>query len=84
MPIHEFTCTTCGHHFEELLFGDEKAACPKCRGEQLHKGLSTFAVGAGGGAGSSGQGFCGLPDGGMPPGCGTCGDPRGPGACSLN
>ena len=20
----------------------------------------------------------------LPPGCGTCGDPRGPGACSLN
>jgi putative FmdB family regulatory protein len=81
MPIHEFTCRGCGHAFEELLFGDEQAACPKCASAALEKHLSTFAVSVS--AGGSPGGFAGSA-GEMPPGCGTCGDPRGPGACAMN
>jgi putative FmdB family regulatory protein len=79
MPIHEYTCRDCGHAFEALLYGSEKASCPKCSSAALDKRLSTFAVSGGSGA-SPGTGSFGD----MPPGCGTCGDPRGPGACSMN
>jgi len=82
MPIHEFACKSCGHRFEELLFGSEQAVCPKCKGHQLDKLMSVFAVNAP--SGGEATGMCGMPAGEMPPGCGTCGDPRGPGACSLN
>ena len=30
MPMFDFTCTGCGTVFEELVFGDEAPACPKC------------------------------------------------------
>ena len=33
MPIFDFLCPACQNQFEELVFGDEKALCPKC-GEQ--------------------------------------------------
>jgi putative FmdB family regulatory protein len=83
MPIHEFACKSCGHRFEELLFGNEKTACPKCQSAQLDKLMSVFAVNAPPSGGDAG-GMCGTIGNDMPPGCGTCGDPRGPGACSLN
>ncbi len=84
MPIHEFTCKACGHRFEELLFGAERAACPQCQGTQLDKLLSVFAVNAPSAGPGGDSGACGAEFGGPPPGCGTCGDPRGPGACSMN
>ena len=28
--MFDFTCTGCGTIFEELVFGDEAPACPKC------------------------------------------------------
>lgn len=74
MPIYEFECRTCHHHFETLVRGSEQPECPACHGAELERTLSTFAVGA---AGSSG-GYA------APAPCGRCGDPRGPGACSMN
>lgn len=75
MPIFEYICENCQHQFEALLFGREKAVCPKCKGKKLAPQLSVFAVSAK------------TPSGGpaaMPSGpCGSCGDPRGAGACSL-
>ena len=73
MPIFEYVCKECEHEFEALLFGDEKAACPKCHSQRLAPQLSVFAVAAKGP--SSGTPAMGA--------CGSCGDPRGPGACSL-
>ena len=35
MPLFEFSCKTCAHNFEALVFGDEKAACPECQGKKL-------------------------------------------------
>lgn len=68
MPVYEYACKKCGHEFEELVFGDEKPVCPKCKAHALEKKFSVFGTQADA----------------PPPGCGTCGDPRGPGACSLN
>jgi putative FmdB family regulatory protein len=77
MPIFEYTCNACDHEFEALVFGRDKAVCPKCQGKKLTPKLSVFAMSAKG----SSSGFSSEPsDGGA---CGSCGDPRGPGACSM-
>ena len=74
MPIFEYACHACGHRFEELVLGAESPRCPACEGDRLEKLLSRFGVGDGA---TSAAPFA-------PPGaCGTCGDPRGPGACAL-
>jgi putative FmdB family regulatory protein len=73
MPIFEYLCKACEHEFEALVFGNEKASCPKCQSKKLAPKLSVFAVSAkGAGAPATSVGACG-----------SCGDPRGPGACSL-
>ena len=74
MPIFEYVCKQCQHEFEALVFGKDQAECPKCHSKKLEPQLSVFAVSAKGAASAS------LPAGG---GCGSCGDPRGPGACSM-
>jgi putative FmdB family regulatory protein len=73
MPIYEYTCKDCQHTFEALVYGSQKAECPKCQSSKLAPRLSVFAVSA---KGSSSPGPTAGP-------CGSCGDPRGPGACSL-
>jgi putative FmdB family regulatory protein len=78
MPIFEYICQECQHEFETLVFGHDKAKCPKCQSRKLSPQLSVFAmstraVSAKGSTSSS-------PSAGA---CGSCGDPRGPGACSL-
>lgn len=75
MPIYEYACRDCGERFEALVIGSVPASCPACQGDRLEKLLSVFAVGA-----SSGRSQ--VADAPAP--CGSCGDPRGPGACSLN
>jgi len=76
MPIFEYTCQSCGDRFEHLTRADRQAACPSCDGQALSKQLSTFAVGANGSGSRA--------DFAAPGPCGSCGDPRGPGACSMN
>jgi putative FmdB family regulatory protein len=76
MPIFEYICKECQHRFEALVFGRDKAVCPKCDSKRLTPQLSVFAVSA---KGSSGE----RPRVGASGPCGSCGDPRGPGACSL-
>lgn len=75
MPIFEYVCAQCDHRFEAIVLGSQAPHCPQCDGERLEKQLSVFAVGAGQGA---------APRAAGPGACGTCGDPRGPGACSMN
>lgn len=74
MPIFEYICSRCKHRFEALVLGNEKPACPRCQSKKLAPQLSVFAVSAKGGSAS-------MPSAGP---CGTCGDPRGPGACSMD
>lgn len=73
MPIFEYICQECDHQFEALVYGKEKAECPKCHGRKLAPQLSVFAVSAKATASST-------PAAGP---CGSCGDPRGPGACAM-
>jgi putative FmdB family regulatory protein len=73
MPIFEYVCKECDHQFEALVYGNQKAECPKCQSKKLAQQLSVFAMSAKGSGGSS-------PAMGA---CGSCGDPRGPGACSM-
>jgi putative FmdB family regulatory protein len=73
MPIFEYICQGCDHEFEALVYGNEKPECPKCHGKKLSPQLSVFAVSAKASSESTSAGG----------GCGSCGDPRGPGACSL-
>jgi len=75
MPIFEYVCKECQHEFEALVFGKQKAECPKCQSKKLEPQLSVFAVSAKSGATSPRS---------MPAGpCGSCGNAGGPGACSL-
>ena len=73
MPIFEYICKQCDHEFEALVYGSQKAACPKCHSRQLAPQLSVFAVAAKGAGSAPATGGA----------CGSCGDPRGPGSCSL-
>ena len=73
MPIFEYICRECNHCFETIVQGSTVPACPSCKATALDKKFSVFGVGATGSWPSSGGGACG-----------TCGDPRGPGSCSMN
>ena len=72
MPIHEYACRACSHEFEALVRAADTPACASCGSTDLEKKLSVFAAHGSGSAGVAA------------PACGTCGDPRGPGACKLN
>jgi putative FmdB family regulatory protein len=74
MPIFEYVCQKCHHQFEALIYGKEKVECPKCHATKLDPQLSVFAVSAKGASSGTAQ----------PSACGSCGDPRGPGACSRD
>ena len=74
MPIFEYVCRECNNRFELLIQGSAEAACPQCKTTNLDKQFSAFGVGA----------TTGWESSGVPSPCGSCGDPRGPGACSMN
>lgn len=75
MPLYEYVCKQCSHAFEELSASDgatARAPCPKCAATDTERILfSRVAVGNG------------RADAAPAP-CGRCGDPRGPGACSMS
>jgi len=75
MPIFEYVCKECKHHFEAIVMGSRTPKCPKCEGRKLEQQLSRFAV-SGSKSSSAAESGGGA--------CGSCGDPRGPGACSLD
>lgn len=76
MPLFEYECKKCDHRFETLVRGNETPECPSCHGTALEQRLSAFAAHTNGRSSSSAAPAMG--------GCGACGDPRGPGACSMN
>ncbi len=70
MPIYEFVCMECEHHFEELLrLDDESPSCPECGSPKSNRQFSVFAThgtaeqpsfgGSSGGGGCCG-GSCGC------------------------
>jgi len=78
MPIFEYICQECQHEFETLVFRRDQAKCPKCHSQRLSPQLSVFAMSS---KGMSAKGSA-APSASTGA-CGSCGDPRGPGACSL-
>jgi putative FmdB family regulatory protein len=74
MPLYEYSCRGCNRQFEALVRGAETPECPACHGRDLERRLSVFAAHT---AGAATKPVAAGP-------CGTCGDPRGPGACSMN
>jgi putative FmdB family regulatory protein len=82
MPVYEYICVRCSKPFEELVLGPEEIRCPACSSLHVEKRYSTFAT-----ANSLRSHSTAMSNEAMSntlPGCGTCGDPRGPGSCSLN
>ena len=75
MPLYEYACKSCGHQFEMLVRGSETPVCPTCQGTTLERRQSVFAAHA-----NAAPARMSAPHAG----CGSCGDPRGPGACSMN
>jgi putative FmdB family regulatory protein len=75
MPLFEYECRGCGKQFEFLTREGQSPSCPTCKSADLQKRLSEFAVGA--------NGSSSVPRESFGP-CGACGDPRGPGSCSMN
>jgi putative FmdB family regulatory protein len=76
MPLFEYSCRTCDHQFEALVRGSETPACPSCHGTTLQRRQSVFAAHTAGSSPNAAPVAMGP--------CGACGDPRGPGACSMN
>jgi putative FmdB family regulatory protein len=76
VPIFEYECRDCHNRFETLVSSSRQPSCPACHGQALDKQLSVFAVSA-----KSGGSAVPFEASG---GCGTCGDPRGPGSCRMN
>lgn len=71
MPLYLYECPACTERFEELVLGSEAVKCPRCGEDEPRKLPSRASVG-----GTARP----APTAGP---CGTCGDPRGPGACDL-
>ena len=45
MPIFEYNCRSCDHHFETIvLSAREKISCPKCASKKVDKQLSVFSA----------------------------------------
>ena len=85
MPIFEYVCKQCKGRFEALVRGATTVACPSCKSASLEKQLSAFAPGRPVYArGRVGDLTTSPVEGDSSMACGACGDPRGPGACSLD
>lgn len=76
MPLYEYQCQGCQHRFELLVRESTRFQCPACGGTDLARQLSVFAVGVSSMRTHSADA--------APAPCAACGDPRGPGSCSLN
>jgi len=44
MPIFEYRCRRCAHHFETIVRSNhERVSCPKCESKAVEKQLSVFS-----------------------------------------
>ena len=58
MPIHEFSCGSCGYEFELLIMNREEleaVRCPRCQSPECGRLMSAANV-VGGGGGSRAEG----------------------------
>ncbi len=46
MPIYEYICESCEHHFDLLVRSATVLECPQCESDKLARQISAFAVGA--------------------------------------
>jgi len=76
MPIFRYVCKECERGFEKIVQQSTAVECPSCQSQAVEKQLSVFNLGGGGS-----RSFDRLPAAGP---CGSCGDPRGPGSCSID
>lgn len=44
MPIYEYQCRGCGKQFEQLIIHSTTPECPACKGRDLERLISLFAV----------------------------------------
>jgi putative FmdB family regulatory protein len=75
MPLFEYACKECEQEFELLVRGNDTPECPSCHGTTLERRQSVFAARTATGASAASEAPITA--------CGRCGDPRGPGACSM-
>ncbi len=80
MPLYLFHCRSCGHEFEELVFGAEQPSCERCAKGPLERAVPRVSVR--GSSARANERPSSEPSGFGGP-CGSCGDPRGEGACGL-
>ena len=85
MPLYEYSCRKCRRRFEFLVMGSDKPSCPRCKGNDLERLFSTFAVSGAarksdsdsfgdlGGSDFDGADGGGGPGGGFEPGGGDAG-----------
>jgi putative FmdB family regulatory protein len=74
MPIYEYSCAKCEHHFEELVFSQrEKVTCPECGSAKVERALSVFSYSSGGSYRSSAGDGCGSCHKSSCAGCGSGG-----------
>lgn len=71
MPIYEYRCLKCDEKFEALVFsGDDRVACPSCKGNRLERLMSACGFKSGGSftpaSGASGCSTCSSTD------CSSC------------
>jgi putative FmdB family regulatory protein len=62
MPIYEYCCDECGEKFELFVRSATQKAmptCPSCGSEKVHKAVSLFGVGSGGGGSKGSAASCG-------------------------
>lgn len=67
MPLYEYRCNDCGHHFEKMVpfsEANQRPQCPHCQSQETRKQLSTFASLGGAASPGLGQGSsCASPSG---------------------
>ncbi len=73
MPLYEYVCKDCGHHFDMLRSmrdADKPVACKSCRSEHTSRALSVFFAASEGRSVAGSGGGCGGCSGGS---CSSCG-----------
>lgn len=73
MPLYEYVCKDCGHHFDALRSmkdADKPIECRNCHSEDTKRALSVFFAASEGRSIASSGGGCGGCSGGS---CSSCG-----------